>query len=385
MTTSTGTTTSGFCADRFAAVRDELEQQLGTGEELGAAICVTVDGEPVVDLWGGHRDLERSTPWTADTLVNVFSISKTMTALCALLLVDRGELDVHQPVARYWPEFAVNGKRDIEIRHLLGHTSGVSGWQPPIELADIYNAEASSARLAAQPPWWEPGTASGYHALNYGHLIGEVVRRITGRTLGQFFADELAGPLGADFHIGTGPQHQHRIAPLVPPPALQFDMSLLDQESILVRTLTSPLLDLTETASPDWQQAEIGAVNGHGNARSVAQIQSLVACGGELNGKRLLSERTIELIFEEQSDGVDLALLVPLRFGIGYGLPQPQTAPEVPGGRVCWWAGLGGAIVVNDLEHRVTFAYTMNKMAPGLIGSARADAYLRAAFSAVRG
>ncbi|MEV0297749.1 serine hydrolase domain-containing protein [Nocardia sp. NPDC050710] len=385
MTSTTGTTTSGYCADRFADLRRELETQLASGAELGASLCVTVDGEPVVDLWGGHLDLARTRPWAEDTIVNVFSISKTMTALCALLLVDRGELDVHQKVAHYWPEFAANGKGDIEIRQLLGHTSGVSGWQAPIGMADIYDEEAAAARLAAQPPWWEPGTASGYHALNYGHLVGAVVRRITGRSLGQFFAAELAGPLGADFHIGTGSAHRHRIAPLIPPPALEFDMSALDQDSILVKTLTSPLLDIAETATPDWQQAEIGAVNGHGNARSVARVQSLVSCGGVLDGKRLLSERTVDLIFEQQSDGLDQAILVPLRFGIGYGLPQSQTAPEVPQGRVCWWAGYGGAIVVNDLDHRITFAYTMNKMEPGIIGSARADAYLRATFAAVRG
>ncbi|PXX69124.1 CubicO group peptidase (beta-lactamase class C family) [Nocardia tenerifensis] len=377
-------TTSGFCVDEFGGVRTELANQLASGEELGAAVCVTVDGETVVDLWGGHRDPERTVPWTEDTLVNVFSISKTMTALCALLLVDRGELDVRQRVAHYWPEFAANGKGDIEIRHILGHTSGVSGWERPIELADIYDTEAASARLATQSPWWTPGTASGYHALNYGHLVGEVIRRITGRGLGQFFAEELAGPLDADFHIGTGPEHHHRIAPLVPPPRLHFDMASLDQTSILVKTLTSPLLDLPEANSAAWRRAEIGAVNGHGNARSVARIQSLVSCGGALGGRRLLSEKTIDLIFEQQSDGPDLALLVPLRFGLGYGLPQPQTAPAVPGGRVCWWAGLGGAIVVNDLDHRITFAYTMNKMAPGLIGSPRADAYLRAVYTAVR-
>ncbi|MCP2274680.1 CubicO group peptidase, beta-lactamase class C family [Nocardia amikacinitolerans] len=375
---------SGYCADRFEGVRSEFARQLDSGAELGASICVTVDGEPVVDIWGGHLDDARTVPWRTDTLVNVFSISKTMTALCALLLVDRGELDVHQKVAHYWPEFAANGKGDIEIRHVLAHTSGVSGWQPPIDLADIYDTEAAAARLAAQAPWWEPGSASGYHALNYGHLVGEVIRRVTGRSLGRFFAEELAEPLGADFHIGTGPEHRDRIAPLIPPPALQFDMSTLDQDSILVKTLTSPLLDIAETATPGWQEAEIGAVNGHGNARSVARVQSVVSCGGALDGRKLFSDKTIDLIFEQQSDGVDQALLVPLRFGIGYGLPHPQTAPAVPEGRVCWWAGYGGAIVVNDLDHRLTFAYTMNKMEPGIMGSARADAYLRATYAAVR-
>ncbi|MEV6390291.1 serine hydrolase domain-containing protein [Nocardia xishanensis] len=378
------TNTSGYCAETFGGVRQELENQLASGAELGASVCVTVDGEPVVDLWGGHLDEDRTEPWQRDTLVNVFSISKTMTALCALLLVDRGELDVYEKVAHYWPEFGANGKGDIEIRHILGHTSGVSGWQPPIDLTDIYDARAAAARLAAQPPWWEPGTASGYHALNYGHLVGEVIHRVTGRSLGRFFAEELAGPLGADFHIGTGPEHRPRIAPLIPPPALQFDMSALDQDSILVKTLTNPLLDVAETATAGWQEAEIGAVNGHGNARSVARVQSVVSCGGTLDGRKLLSDKTIDLIFEQQSDGVDQALLAPLRFGIGYGLPHRQTAPAVPEGRVCWWAGYGGAIVVNDLDHRLTFAYTMNKMEPGIMGSARADAYLRATYAAVR-
>ncbi|NUS45049.1 MAG: beta-lactamase family protein [Mycobacteriaceae bacterium] len=380
-----GAAVEGHCAEEFLGVRAAFAAQLASGAELGAAVCVSVDGEPVVDLWGGWADPGRTTAWTRDTIVNVFSVTKTMTALCALLLVDRGELDVHRPVADYWPEFGANGKGGVEVRHLLSHTSGVSGWQPPMGLADLYDAEGAAARLAAQPPWWDPGTASGYHALNYGHLVGEVVRRITGRTLGEFFAAELAGPLGADFHIGTGAEHRSRIATLVPPAEYSFDLAALDQDSILIKTLTTPLLDIAESATPAWQQAEIGAVNGHGNARSVARVQSLVSGGGEVAGRRLLSERTIDLIFREQSNGPDLALLVPLRFGIGYGLPQAETAPEVPDGRVCWWAGFGGSIVVNDLDNRVTFAYTMNRMEPGVIGSPRADAYLRAAFAAVRG
>ncbi|TQF67119.1 beta-lactamase family protein [Rhodococcus spelaei] len=377
------TLTQGFCDTAFEPVREALEQQLATGEELGASICVTVDGEPVVDIWGGHTDTTRDTAWERDTLVNVFSITKTMTALSALLLVDRGLLDLDEKVAHYWPEFAANGKADVEIRHLLAHTSGVSGWEPPMQLEDVYDHESAAARLAGQPLWWEPGTASGYHALNYGHLIGEVIRRIDGRTLGRFFDEELARPLGADFHIGTGPEHFGRIAPIVPPPALEFDMATLDQDSILVKTLTCPLLDYERTADPAWRSAEIGAVNGHGNARSIARLQSIVSGGGLLDGRTWLSPGTVDAIFREQSDGFDLALMTPLRFGIGYGLPQAQTAPTVPDGRVCWWAGVGGSFVVNDLDRGVTFAYAMNKMAPGLIGSDRADAYLTAAFEAV--
>ncbi|MGW6426529.1 serine hydrolase domain-containing protein [Nocardia sp. NPDC055053] len=375
-----GETSSGFCLDEFAGVRAVFDEQLTSGVELGAALCVTVDGDPVLDLWGGYADPAKTTRWGADTLVNVFSVTKTMTALCALLLVDRGDLDVDQRVANYWPEFAANGKADILVRQLLSHTSGVSGWDKPIALSDIYDHEEAAARLASQAPWWEPGTASGYHAINYGHLIGELVRRITGRSLGRFFAEELAGPLGADFHIGTGPEHADRIATLVPPELPEFDLSTLDQDSVLIKTLTSPWLEVAETATPAWRQAEIGGTNGHGNARSVARIQSLIANGGELGGRRFLSPATIDLIFREQADGVDLALLTPLRFGIGYGLPRPQTFPHIPDGRVCWWAGYGGSMVVNDLDRRITFAYTMNRMATGLIGSDRCDRYLKATF-----
>ncbi|MEV6770388.1 serine hydrolase domain-containing protein [Nocardia sp. NPDC051030] len=378
-------TVAGFCADEFAEVRTVFTEQVESGAELGASLCVTVDGEAVVDLWGGYVDREQTTPWGADTLVNTFSITKTMAALSALLLVDRGELDVHEKVAHYWPEFAANGKADIEVRHLLSHTSGVSGWDAPIELHDIYDLEASTARLASQQPWWEPGTASGYHAINYGHLVGEVIRRITGRTLGKFFAEELAEPLGADFHIGTAAGLHERIADLVPPEMPEFDVSLLPQDSVMYKTLFQPMLEFPECNTAAWRQAQIGAVNGHGNARSIARVQSLISNGGVLGGRKFLSDKTIDLIFEQQSDGVDLAIMVPLRFGIGYGLPQPQTAPQVPDGRVCWWAGLGGAFVVNDLDNRVTFAYAMNRMAPGLIGSDRADAYLKATFAAVRG
>ncbi|WP_067687935.1 serine hydrolase domain-containing protein [Nocardia jejuensis] len=376
---------AGFCTDEFAEVRAAFTEQVESGAELGASLCVTVDGVAVVDLWGGWADHAQTRRWGADTLVNTFSITKTMASLSALLLVDRGELDPNQRVAHYWPEFAANGKADIEVRHLLSHTSGVSGWDAPIELPDIYDLEASTARLASQAPWWEPGTASGYHAINYGHLVGEVIRRITGRTLGEFFAEELAGPLGADFHIGTPAEHLDRVADLVPPEMPEFDISLLPQDSVMFKTLFQPMLEFQECNTTAWRQAQIGGVNGHGNARSIARVQSLISNGGELSGRKYLSDKTIDRIFEQQSDGVDLAIMLPLRFGLGYGLPQPQTAPHVPDGRVCWWAGLGGAFVVNDLDHRVTFAYAMNRMAPGLIGSDRADAYLKATFAAVRG
>lgn len=358
----------GTCTARFDAVRELFASKLDSGEELGASLAVNIDGEMVVDLWGGWTDQDRSVPWSENTIANVFSTTKTMTALAALVLVDRGELDLDAPVARYWPEFAAKGKAAIKVRHLLSHTSGVSGWEQPITLDDLYDWDKSTALLAAQAPWWEPGTASGYHGLTYGHLIGEVVRRITGQRLGEFFAAQVAGPLGADFHIGLPPSEFQRVTNVAPrpgpspsetPPAETpaFDPSQLDPNSVAYKTWTNPPMSAADYSwTADWRRADIGAANGHGNARSAARLQSAVACGGEVDGVRLLSPRTIDRIFEVQSDGIDLVLGIPFTFGIGYSL--------LPGGRVCAWGGTGGSCVIIDVDRRITFAYVMNRMAP---------------------
>ena len=213
------TALGGTCNARFDPLRELFAAKLESGEDLGASLAFKIEGEMVVDLWGGWADEARTVPWTENTITSVFSTTKSMTSLAALVLVDRGELDLDATVAKYWPEFAANGKAGVKVRHLLSHMSGVSGWEQPITLEDMYDWDKSTALLAAQAPWWEPGTASGYHALNYGHLIGEVIRRITGQRLGEFFATHLAGPLGADFHIGVPPSEFHRVASVVPPPA----------------------------------------------------------------------------------------------------------------------------------------------------------------------
>ncbi|MEU2001537.1 serine hydrolase domain-containing protein [Rhodococcus sp. NPDC019627] len=373
----------GVCDSRFSALQEALKDNLDSGEDLGASIVVTLDGAPVVDIWGGWSDATHTTDWGRDTITNVWSCTKTVTALAALVLVDRGLLDVYAPVARYWPEFAANGKGDVEVRHLLSHTSGVSGWDKPFTVEDMFDLAESTKQLAAQAPWWKPGTMSGYHALNYGHLIGEVIRRVDGRTLGRFVAEEIAGPLGADFHIGLNPSEFGRVSNVVPPPPLPIDLASLDPESVIVKTFTGPGPDASAAWTPEWRQAENGAAGGHGNARSLARIQSVVACGGEIEGVRLLSPDTIALIFEEQSNGVDLALGQPIRFGIGYGLPTPVSVPFVPEGRICFWGGWGGSQVVIDTERRMTVTYVMNKMGPGLLGSDRSAQYVSAAFAAV--
>ncbi|MEO6083554.1 MAG: serine hydrolase domain-containing protein [Umezawaea sp.] len=367
---------SGKWDSRFAPVGEALAEELASGNELGASIVVDVGGETVVDIWGGWRDAERTTPWTEDTITNVWSTTKTVTNLAALMLADRGLLDPYAPVAKYWPEFAENGKEHVEVRHVLSHTSGVSGWEAPFAVTDFYDWDTATARLAAQKPWWTPGTASGYHASNQGHLVGELVRRVTGKPLKAFVAEEIAGPLGADFRIGAAESDWDRIAPVVPPPPLPFDLAALDPASPMVRTFSNPPLDASTANTPDWRRADLGAVNGHGNARSVARILSSLALGGTVDGVRLLSPDTIDVIFDEQSHGVDLVLLVPLRFGIGYALPETVTVPYVPQGRVCYWGGWGGSMIVMDLDRGLTVSYAMNRMAPGIIGSDRSEHYL---------
>ena len=375
----------GTFDERFAPVADVLSANLDAGKDVGASVCVVHDGQTVVDIWGGTID-DDGTPWAEDTLINVWSTTKTMTALSALLLADRGELDFHAPVARYWPEFAANGKEAIEVRHLMAHTAGLASWAEPIEEADLYDWDKATSLLAAQAPMWEPGSASGYHALTQGYLVGEVIRRVTGgTTVGQLFAKEVAGPLGADFHIGTGPEHDHRVARVIPPPqTLTADLLAMDPDSIVVKSLRNPALDASWSWSEPWRRAEIPAAGGHGNARSVARAQSVVSHGGEVNGVRLLSPAGVETIFERQMSGTDLVLQAPLTLGMGYGISSPEM-PIGPNERTCFWGGWGGSIVVNDLENRLTVAYVMNRMGEGTTGDDRGIGILFATYGVVMG
>ena len=373
----------GVCEGRFEAVRSALARNLDSGEELGASLVVDIDGEIVIDMWGGFCDRARVIPWSEHSITNVWSSTKTVTSLAALMLADRGELDVDAPVAAYWPEFAANGKQGILVRHLMSHSSGVSGLDQPAVVEDLYDWQKATSRMAAQAPWWKPGTASGYHALNYGHLVGELVRRISGKPLKQFVAEEIAGPLEADFQIGAAESDWARIADVVPPPPLAFDLEALGLDSPAVKTLTGPAIDAGVANTPDWRLADLGAVNGHGNARSVARIMSVVSRGGQTGGVRLLSPETIGLIFREQLNGVDLVLGVPLRLGIGYGLPRPDLLPWLPDERICFWGGWGGSLIIMDTGRRMTISYMMNKMAPGIIGSDRSATYGQAIYNAV--
>lgn len=341
----------GSYDELFSAVPSALAGFVDDGD-VGGAVAVFVDGQPVVDVWAGFADAGRTRAWERDTIVNVFSVTKTMTSLCALVLVDRGKLDPDAPVARYWPEFAAAGKRHVLVRHLLSHTAGLPDWEGPIE--ELYDWTTATKRLAGQAPQWEPGTAAGYHSLTQGFLVGEVLRRITGRSVGEFFAAEVAGPLGADFHLGLGPEHDSRVALTVPPPGRDEDYtaSAPSRDAAPTAPTTATAVRLRDGNSIAWRRAQIPAASGYGNARSAALVQSLLACGGTVGGVRVLSPGGCERAREVQFEGEDLRLGMPARYGLGYGLF----------GSALGWGGWGGALVWVDPDERTAIAYVTNQM-----------------------
>lgn len=359
----------GFAHERFAAVRDGFEANLASGADVGASFCATLEGETVVDLWGGWADEAGTRPWERDTIVNVYSTTKTMTALTALLLADRAELDFDAPVARYWPEFAANGKDRIKVSHVMSHAAGLSGWKEPITREDLYDWDKVTSLLAAQAPFWEPGTAVGYHAITQGYLVGEVVRRIAGRSLGTVFRKEIAEPLGADFHIGLPASEDARVADLIPPPPGAAIEDTAAGE--LARNMaTNPGIDPLDTRTRAWRAAEIPAAGGHGNARSIAEIHALLANGGTARGKRILSEAGCRKALEFQIAGTDLVLGTPVRFGLGFGLPGEMV--PLPNPNTVFWGGYGGSLALIDMDARMSIAYAMNRMERTTTGDTRA-------------
>lgn len=379
----------GTCAPGFEAVRDAFAKNFDEGLEVGAAAAVTVNGVPVVDIWAGDAD-PHGAPWVEDTLVNVYSSTKTMAATCMLMLADRGELDFDAPVARYWPEFAQNGKEGVLVRHVMSHTAGLPGYDPPVVAADLYDLDAIASRLAAQSLWWEPGTKSGYHAMTQGNLEGEILYRITGKRMGAWFRDEVAGPLGADFHMGLPASEDHRVAELVPPAGgmniteagVEMDGVFAPLDSIAVRALTSAMLDATEPTTRAWRAAEIPAAGGMGNARSMARIHSMLANGGEVGGVRLISEAGARRGLEEQIDNVDEVLLKRIRHGLGFGL-EVENWISSPNVNTMFWGGWGGSVAIVDFDAKVSIAYVMNRMDARLTGDVRGKRIVTAAYEAL--
>ena len=376
---------NGFCEEKFERVKNAFVRNFKSGLEVGASFAATINGKFVIDMWAGHADAAQTRPWEEDTIVNVYSTTKVMTVLCTLMLVDRGLLDLDAPVAKYWPEFAQTGKEKLPVRYLFSHTSGLSGFEEPIPPEALYDWDRIINLLAAQKPWWKPGTKSGYHALTHGYLLGELIRRITGKTVGKFFRDEVANPLKADFHIGLPEELDSRVGELIPPEVIDLEKIAKQfnfDATMAIRTLSNPPLDAKYSKTRAWRGAEIPAANGHGNARSVARIISALACGGEVDNIRLLSLETIEKSIEEQIYGPDLVLIVPIRFGLGWGLTSKEM-PIGPNARTFYWGGWGGSLAVVDLDAKLSFSYVMNKMDSNLTGDIRTVRLVRALYKAL--
>jgi CubicO group peptidase (beta-lactamase class C family) len=377
----------GTVAAGFEPVRTAFAANFARFGEVGAACCVYLDGRRVVDLWGGRADETTGRAWREDTLVPVFSTTKIATAVCAHLLAERGKLDLDVPVARYWPEFAAEGKKNIPVRWLLSHRAGLPALEKRFTMDGVQAWDPIVAALAAQRPVWEPGAAHGYHARTFGWLIGEVVRRVTGRSLGTFFAEEVAGPLGLDFWIGLPAEFEPRVARLIPPqPPTGIDPDALsapirrmlearsDPNSLSSRALTLPELDDNSRAV---HAAEIPGHNGIATARSLARL--CAALVGDVDGVRLLSPSTVRAAIRTRSDGPDKVLFVDTRFGLGF-MRDSSFSPFGGAGRF-GHTGSGGALAFADPDTGLAFGYVVNRMMPGLLG---ADPRHTALITAVR-
>jgi CubicO group peptidase (beta-lactamase class C family) len=364
----------GLCHPKLARVKDAFAKEFADGNELGAGVALTLEGELVVDLWAGHQDTARTKPFERDTLVNVYSTTKGITAIALHRLVDEGKVDLDAPVARYWPEFAQAGKASLPVRYLLSHQAGLAAVRKPLPQEALFDWSAMTAALAAQAPWWEPGKAHGYHALTFGWLNGEVVRRVRGKKLGDVVRDEIARPLGATFEIGFGSDLDAQVAPLaqgpIHPSSGDIDFDLVkavteNPEGLLAKAFGNPpVLAPGLVNSRAWRGAEIPGANGHSNAHSLARIYAPLANGGRAFGVQLLSKEAIERARTPQVDGRDEVLPFHTRIGLGFFLPTPEE-PIGPNPRAFGHGGAGGSYSHADPEHRLSFGYAMNLMHTG--------------------
>ncbi|KAL7923748.1 beta-lactamase/transpeptidase-like protein [Trichoderma austrokoningii] len=373
----------GHYDPKFEELRKLFQKNLDSKADVGASITVNIDGKNVADIWGGYVDEECTRPWEADTLVAVWSCTKGVASLALLMLIDRGLVEANAKVAQYWPEFAANGKQDIEIRHLLSHTSGLSAWEEEITIEQLPDQDTIAAKLAAQAPLWEPGTASGYHAATFGVLIAEVLRRVTGKTMKQFVAEEIAAPLGADFQIGLSNKDVSRTSNSIAPKDQLPTQAMPEPGSIPFKTFTNPVLSPNFVNTETVRKADVSSFNGFANARAMNRIYSTLALGGRVDGVQLLSQKTIDLIFQEQSDGIDLVSGFPMAFGIGYALGGRGAANFMPGGRVGCWGGWGGSLFIFDVDRKLTFTYAMNQMSNNIMEKGREGEYVKAVYKAL--
>ena len=363
----------GRCEPAFESLRRALAATIDTGCEVGAALAVYVGKQQVVDLWAGYKDSAKTRPWDEETIVNLYSVGKAVTALCALRLAESGALDLDSPVSQYWPEFAQAGKQHLPIRYLLTHQAGLPAVYRLLPNGAELRWEVMTEALAAQEPWWKPGEGHGYHVNTYGFLIGEVVRRVTGKSLGTYLRDEIGGPAGVDFFIGVGPELDARCAdviPALPGPDAEQRWALLESD---LATFAGPArMRLAAYRNPpnlsgqgiintrEWRAAEVPSTNGHGNARAVARLYSALATNGELDGVHIVSPATVEMAIAEQVYEEDLVLQRPTRFGLGFQLTMRER-PLGPNPRSFGHFGAGGSLGFADPDAHVAFAYAMNQ------------------------
>jgi CubicO group peptidase (beta-lactamase class C family) len=373
----------GHCGDGYEAVREAFAANFTEPGEVGAAVAVVVEGRLVVDLWGGLADAHTERAWAQRTPVLVYSATKGPTAVAALLLWERGLLDIDAPVAEVWPEFTAAGKQAVTTRHLLTHQAGLPVFDEPIAFHQCHDPDLVAARLAAQRPRWEPGTAHGYHPLTFGWLVGEVVRRVSGETVGAVLAGEVCGPLGLDFWIGLPPEREIDVARLAPArfdlggigpqdQALAFMATLLDTTSLAFQAFANPpgQFDVESFNAPELHQAEWPAANGIGTARALARLYGELACD------RILSAATLDEATRPQVSGLDRVLAVDTAFGLGFSLRLPGTFGH---------EGAGGAVAFADRTRRLGFAYVMNQLTASLGADRRARRLIDALASAPTG
>ncbi|HXQ17937.1 MAG TPA: serine hydrolase domain-containing protein [Caulobacteraceae bacterium] len=344
----------GFCDERFLPLKDAFVANFDAGLELGASLALTLQGKTVIDLWAGWADLARTRPWMRDTIVLVASTTKLTTAFSALMLIDRGLVDLDAPVARYWPEFAQGGKGGVTVRHALSHRGGVPGLDPPVGPETARDWAAMTAHLAAEPHWFGGRPQVAYHWGTFGYLLGEVIRRVDGRGPRQFFEEEIARPLGCDFHVGlTDKADLSRLAEVqwgeaAPPPP--------DANPIALKIVASVPLPVETT----WESLsnEDGTGNGFANARSIARLGLIVALGGEVDGVRYLSREILaEACREQVFDTCPYA--GPMSLGLGLGRFNPEAFPVLTPDTV-GWGGLGGSNAFMVRDAGVTFGYAPN-------------------------
>ena len=380
----------GTCDPKFNRVKGVFAENFEKRGEVGAAAAVVLDGKSVVDLWAGHADRDKTRPWTRDTLVNVYSTTKGVTAICAHRLADKGLLDFDAPVARYWPEFAQAGKARIPVRYLLSHKAGLAAVRKPLDEDALFKWDVMTSALAEQEPWWEPGTKHGYHALTFGHLVGEVIRRITGKTPGTYLRDEIAGPLSLDLHIGLDAKEDSRTGDMIamPPPGPGepnlFAEIMKNPESVAYKAFMNPNGSMRPglVNSREWRAAEIPAANGHTTARSLAKLYGTLARGGELEGVRVMSKEQVAQCSREQSNGPDELLMINTRFSLGFMMSQPGASLG-PNPKSFGHPGAGGSLGYADPEAKIGFGYTMNKMHASLLIDPRATALIEAVYASM--